>query len=150
MPAEALNDRYEMLGLEHWLILNNLGTFGFILFVSSLLYLIYYLLALCTRFKVNRRARKKLEPKLFWGFLLRMVIEGYIITLICCLINFRRLDFSYDSGWIFMNSVITVVTMPILLFFPIFSGCYMFSEFKNLNEAFCKERFGELYAAYSL
>ena len=26
----------------------------------------------------------------------------------------------------------------------------MFSEFNNLNEAFCKERFGELYAAYSL
>ena len=150
VPAEALNDRYEALGLEHWLLMNNLGTFGCILLFSPFLYVGYYVIACCKGFKICRRATKRLEPKLFWGFLLRMIIEGYVITLICCLINIRRLDFEVDTKWVFSNSIITVVIMPILIFFPIFSICYMLSNFNDLNEVFCKERFGELYAAYSL
>ena len=129
IEAEALNERYEELGLEHWLILNNMGTFGLILLLSSLLYLIYYLIACLYCFKVFRRARKKLQPKLFWGFLLRMVIEGYMITCICCLLNLRRLDFSMESEWIFTNSFATLVVAPILVLFPIFSICYMYSNF---------------------
>ena len=128
IPAEAFNDRFEIFGLEHWLLMNNLGTFGCILLFSPVLYLLSHLIGWCKAFKVCRQAKKKLELKLFWGYLLRMMIESYMITFICCLLNILQLDFSTGSGWVLANSIITVLTMPFLALFPVFSICYMYSS----------------------
>ena len=93
VEAKALNDRYEQLGMEHWLLLANLGTFGAILLSSIGLYLYYYCISPCKGLKCARKTKKKLGASLFWGFILRMIIEGYMIAFICCLLNARKLDF---------------------------------------------------------
>lgn len=150
IEAEALNERFELIGLEHWLLMNNLGTFGFILLASSFVYAFYYVILACKCYKCCRRARKRLEPKLFWGLLLRMIIEGYIITLICCLLNSVKLDFSAESRFILTNSIVSVVSLPLLLLFPIVAICFMLGNFDQLKQPYTERRFGELYAAYSL
>ena len=138
VEAVALNDRYEQIGLEHWLYLSNQGTFGFIIAASMLVYMIYYCLICFKSVKCCRKTIKSLEQRLFWGFTLRLIIESYIITFICCLLNLRKLDFSLEYNWILSNSIIAVVSLPIFALFPVIAICYMWGNFADLGVPYRK------------
>ena len=68
-----------------------------------------------------------MHRNIFWGALLRMIMEGYIIGLISCLCNMRELEFNSDKAdnWTVANSVMTMIILPVLGLFPILASCFM-------------------------
>ena len=55
-----------------------------------------------------------------------MIIEGYVIGLLCCLIATRSLDFTQNiDRWTQINSFLTVIVLVLLTSFPILSIRFM-------------------------
>ena len=80
--GKPINANFETLGFEHHLLFNNFGTLGFILALLPLFYLLFYMIdPCCGEYRLCRRMGKRLHGYLFWGVLLRMIIESYIISL---------------------------------------------------------------------
>mmetsp|Transcript_5385 Transcript_5385/g.7207 ORF Transcript_5385/g.7207 Transcript_5385/m.7207 type:complete len:122 (+) Transcript_5385:444-809(+) len=94
VEGRPLSPIYEEIGLEHHLILNNYGTLGFVFACLPFLYLLHKLAEPCQACRCCRKFAKKLGKKLYWGILLRLIIEGWVIGLLSCLINLRDIDLS--------------------------------------------------------
>ena len=68
---------------------------------------------------------------LFWGLFLRVIIESFVIGILCCLLNLRLLDFSHDK-WTFANALLTLVLAPVLALFPFVAVCWMYKNWATL------------------
>ena len=153
MHAEGnpLSPSFEDLGFEHHLVLNNFGTLGIIFALTPLMYLMIFVISLCNACSCCRRTSKYFARRLYWGFLLRLVIEGYVICLICSLINLVQLDLSRDSDyWTFTNSTITLVVIPCLLIFPLGSMCFMWRNLVSLKTSSMQQKYGEMTLGYKI
>lgn len=74
-----------------------------------------------------------------------MVIQSYILGLICCLLNLRVLDYSDDADtWTKANTIITLVMFPIYVLFPIFGIQFICRNFERLDDPVIRNKFGEL------
>ena len=148
-PEPIGNENFEALGFETHLIMNSFGSLGFVFFgILPILYILSFCLSLacCSFLKCCRRSSKRLNKQLYWGVLLRMMIESYIIGLISCLLNAKNLDFSREDNWTYLNSVLAFVFLPIFLLFPAISGCFLRSKRESLeSDRSLKEKYGELY-----
>ena len=89
-----------------------------------------------------------MDKFLFWKFLIRFIMESYIIGFMCCLINLRNLDFSFEDKWTSINAVITCVIFPFLFFFPIWAIKKMYKNFGFLKQRIVNDRIGELYIGF--
>lgn len=139
-----IKQAFEDLGMEHHLLLNNYGTLGFVIAMIPLIYLIHWLIHKIQGVKCCRKFSKKLGKQLYWGMLLRLLIEGYVIGLICCLINVQRLDFSMEVKWTFVNTVLTLLALPIMVLFPILSVRFMVKNRRILNDPKMMQKYGEM------
>ena len=140
---------FEDLGFEHHLILNNFGTMGFVFAMLPFVYLIIFVASYCRACRCCRRCTKRARNYLYWSILLRLTIEGYVIGLICSLINMINLDLSRETdNWTFGNSVITLVIFPMLILFPIYCIWFMNKYRLSLNTDSMKKRYGEMTAGY--
>ena len=134
--AIPINSTFEELGFEHHLILNNFGTLGFLLSLLPLAYAMFWLLGGCRRnsCKCYKRIMKRLNRQLYWSLILRVLIESYMIGLICSLLNVRLLDFSTQQNrWTFANQVITLIILPVMCLFPILSATLMITRWRKLG-----------------
>lgn len=114
------------------------------------MYLIYFLTIPLKRYTCCFKVSKWLEGKLFWSAYIRLMMESYIIGFICCLLNIRQLDFGSGDSYTVFNSVLTVIVLPIYVLFPILHIAFMYKNFKSLGQSQMKNKFGELYAGYSI
>ena len=89
--GKPINDNFEAIGFEHHLLLNNFGTLGVFFASLPLIYAVYYCIKPCQGIYCCRKSAKRLGKYLFWRSTLRLIIECYIIGLICCLLNAREL-----------------------------------------------------------
>lgn len=131
-----ISSTFEELGFEHHLILNNFGTLGFLLSMLPLAYAMFWLLEGFRRSscKCYKRFMKRLNRQLYWSLILRVLIESYLIGLICSLLNVRLLDLSSDSNrWKFANQVITLIILPVLCLFPGLSAIFMITRWRKLR-----------------
>ena len=76
---------------------------------------------------------KKLGSHLFYGSIVRIITESYIIALMSAMININSLDFSLEDGWACANTVITLITLAILTLYPIVAVVFMFSNWAKLS-----------------
>ena len=92
-----------------------------------------------------------MQKRLYWGVILRMMIEGYVIGLLSCLINMKSLDFTEDQDrWTFANSIISVVVLVILTMFPIIAARFLVRNRFQLSKPSMHQRFGEMTHGYNL
>ena len=90
-----------------------------------------------------------MQKKLYWDVLLRSIIEGYVIGLICALVNMVNLNFSRDTDhWTFINSVITLVIFPILIIFPFYGVCFMARNKPKLRSISMRQKYGAMTDGY--
>ena len=147
--VEAFTPYFETIGLEHVLLFQNFGTLGFVIAAQPIIYITYYIMASCAgRIKCCKRNSRKLGRILFWNSLLRLVIESFVIGILCCLLNARELEFDTENKWTYANAVLTLIFLPIFAFFPIISGLCMCRGFKKLENEDVKEKYGELYDGF--
>ena len=92
----AYNEKFEDLGFQSTLFINNLGTFAvvFLLYFVALSFL--HCLYSCQHIGyVKKRLIIPLKEKLVINFLITMMFESYSQILICCFINFKTI--AWDS-----------------------------------------------------
>ena len=96
IEGKPLSPVFEELGFEHHMMLNNYGTLGFVFLSMPLAYIIHCFSSSCSNIKCCIRFSRSFGRKIYWGIMLRMIIEGYVIGLLSCLINARSLDFTQE------------------------------------------------------
>ena len=146
-------DRFKDLGFEHHLLLDNFGTLGFVLACLPFVYFFEWILrTCCLGYKWCKRQQKSLFKSLYWGTILRLIIESYIIGMICCLINLRELDFTtiLTDEWIYANSLLTCIFLAVFALFPFLGVRYMYRNWDLLKKDQEERRFGEIYAGFNL
>ena len=87
IEGEPLNEKFEEIGFEHHLVLNNFGTLGFVLSSLPFLYLLQAITSICQGIKCCRKFSKGLGNKLYYSIVLRTIIESYVIGMICTFIG---------------------------------------------------------------
>ena len=148
--GEAISPNYETVGIESVYLIINLGSLGVIIMLYPFLFLAYYLMGICSNFKFCRKQRKRLGKNLFWGAVLRLIIESYMIGFLCCAVNFKNLNFDYSQRWEFTNTVLATTLISIFILFPIFSTRYLIKHFVKLRERSFTQTYGELYHGLNL
>lgn len=131
--GEAITANFETVGLESSYIINNLGSLGLVIMLYPLLYLLYYVSAYCRCCKFVRKRRKSLHRNLFWGALFRLVIESYLIGLLCCAINYRLVGYSVDSPWDQANAAFCTLLAVVYLSFPLYVMCFLSKNWNQLQ-----------------
>ena len=133
--GRPINSNFETLGFEHHILLNNFGSLGFIVvFIILPSYPLYYIMKQFHWVRCCRKSAKRLRKYLFWGALLRILLESYVIGYICCAVMSLELGFSHVSNWTYYNSVLTVIIFPILIVFPFISAIFMLVRWNNLRK----------------
>ena len=131
--------------------MNNFGTLGFIIVcVLTPLYLTYWLFTKFNGYRVCKKVTKRIGAYLIWGTILRMMIESYVIGLICCSLNIRDIRLRGVDKWTMSNSALTLFLFPVFTIFPFISAIFMLRNWKRLDNKYFKERFGELYAGFNI
>ena len=58
--------------------------------------------------------------QLFWGALIRLIIESLPIGILCCAVNLTEMNFDLKGdNFVFANAVMTVFFTSIFVLFPI-------------------------------
>lgn len=150
--AFPINENFERSGFEHHLLLNNFGSLGIVCVGYFFLIIGNYIASRCCyRVKCCRKRTRALTASLYWNIPMRVIMESYTIGFICCLLNMRILDFSRDDKWVYSNTILTLVILPVLVFFPILAGRFMYRNFHDLedNKAI-QVKYGELYEGWNM
>ena len=134
IEGQPINDQFEKVGFEHHLLFHNFGTLGLVIACLPVIYLLYGSTGFCDRFKTMRRQRKKLAKNLFYGWPIRIMIESYVIGVICILLNVKTLDLQGETTWVSFNSFMSLIMMCIFSLFPIYSIGFMLYNFDQLKE----------------
>ena len=78
-------------------MLNNLGTLGVIILGLVPLVIFQFIVAKCfCKFKCCFKLAHRLVKWLYFGAILRVIIESYVISFLCSLVNLQAIEF--DSG----------------------------------------------------
>ena len=85
---------FEQVGLEHHLVMNNFGTLGLIFSILPLFMVIQIMTNSCKKVRCCKKLSKFISRRLYYNYPIRIVIESYVIALICCFINLNDLEFS--------------------------------------------------------
>ena len=128
-------------------LLLNFGSLGMVLMMYPLLYIYQFLIAFCSFSDRCRRHRRKLGDNLYWGALLRLLIESYMIGILGCFLNIEIISFdsANSSTWQILNAYFTVLMTFVFGIFPIATIGYMAVNFKALGIKKVKQQFGEFY-----
>ena len=148
VEGKPVSDAFASLGIDHHLILNNFGTMGIVFAILPLVYLTIGIASYC-KVACCRKCTKRMKKKLYWDVLLRSIIEGYVIGLICALVNMINLNLSRDTDhWTFINSVITLVIFPILIIFPFYSVYFLARNKPTLKTTKMHQKYGAMTEGY--
>jgi len=118
-----MNDKFEEIGFEHHLVLNNFGTLGFVLAILPFLYVLHACTNIFQGIKCCRKFSKKLGTKLYYAIVLRTIMESFVIGLICTFVGLINMDFSRNDNWTYINSIVSIITLVMFGIFPIW-GLY--------------------------
>ena len=115
--------------------MENFGTLGFIFAIMPLFYVFHYSTKFCRSIRCCRRLSYKMNRRLYYGYLLRLILESYIIGWICCLINYVSMDLSSEAdSWTRLNEFITIIAGLVFILFPIVGTLILFVNFKHLKQ----------------
>mmetsp|Transcript_46320 Transcript_46320/g.61322 ORF Transcript_46320/g.61322 Transcript_46320/m.61322 type:complete len:231 (+) Transcript_46320:378-1070(+) len=96
------------------------------------------------------KCKKKVNRFLYWGFVLRLILESYIIGFICSLINLSSLDLSTDADrWTRTNSYVTLFVFALLILFPFWGAYLMLTRFEVLHDRNMVLKYSEMHEGYS-
>lgn len=148
--GKPFSDKFEALGMEHHLIMNNLGTLGVVIVVILVLHFVQKFINWFQGIKCCRKSARRLASTLYYGAVLRTIMESYVISLMSSLINLETVDFTESDSWTLLNTCIAWLFLVILLIFPFFSILYMLGNWDMLQHRYIHGRFGEIHMGYSL
>ena len=150
IEGKSFSGKFEELGMDHHLTMNNLGTLGFVMVLLIPLCFIHKIISYCKAIRCCRKSAQRLGGILYYGTVLRLIMESFVIGFLATLINLQGIDFSNEDKWTFANAIITCILFPIFLLFPLFATLFMLGNWDMLNTQHIKPSFGEIYDGFSL
>ena len=140
--TEPLSPNFATLGFDSMWFSNNMGSLGIVFVLLALLYLLWPISS-CPRKKLPA-ASHWIESSLYWNLLLRTVIEGYIIVVLCALINFKSLN--WEDTWESFNSALSIATIFFLVAFPLRIAYLLWVNKSQLENRAFKRKYESTYA----
>ena len=117
---------------------------GVIALFIPIIYLISPITRCCESDHRVSKLRRNLNKSLYWGFMLRGLVEAYIIIAICALINFKQLQL--DGDWEVVNTALSISMLLGLISFPIFISMFLHKNKYRLSDKSNLNMYGTLYA----
>ena len=97
-PGEPFNDNMEDLGFDTQYMLNNMGSMVvFYLLYPPLALISHISLKLKDRFDFCLMTRRYLRERIYYGVIIVVIFETYVVVALCCVISLPALEFS-SSG----------------------------------------------------
>jgi hypothetical protein len=112
-----------------WFI-HNLGTMGLIILSFPILVFFELILRPFKNTKKLVEWQQSLSKTLYWNFLIRILLESYMIVIVCALINMTDLDFSNTGRSIISSSAIFFASVCVVL--PFFTYFFLRKNFHRL------------------
>jgi len=144
--GEPIAKNFEDFGYEKRNFIQNLGSiyYFFPLVAIWLLLLVLLKLLALSGFSGPQKWYLWLKNKLFWNFLLRLLIESYLELHLSSTINAANLYWSSNSGdW--LASLTTLPVAFVVNAFPIWLFMFLRRNHERLSEEEFKARFGATY-----
>ena len=148
LPTGPYNEKFEDLGFNSTLFLNNLGTFAvvFLLYFTALLFLVC--LKCCKKHENVKKLGITLREKLVMNFLISMLFESYSQIVICCFINFKTI--SWSTIGVNIQTSFAILFFCGCIIFPIWIICRLTKKFDRLQSFSYRIQFGEFYLELDL
>ena len=116
--TEPVSEGFEQIGFESQYFLVNMGTMVIFYAIYLLCFLIAPVLRACRGCsKFIKRRSKKLDAGVYWGNLITLLQESYMIIIVCVLINIQI--FSMDSLGLQVMSILCATFLALLIILPI-------------------------------
>ena len=117
-----------------------------------MLYILHALFNCCINCcECSRRISNKLGRSLYYSYLLRMVLESFLVGYICCMLNLRVIDFTVEADmWTRANEIATLVIFLMYIIFPIGGCIFLYRNFRLLRTPVFVQKYGELTTGLSL
>ena len=98
-----------------------------------------------------------MRRKLYYGNLIRLIIESFVIGMICSLISMKVI-LSRDGHqpneerdlWTQANEIIAYIATSVFILFPILGTVFLHRRFDQLQETHFYLSFGELMQGYNI
>ena len=144
-PTDAVDENFGTLGFDSRYFLVNLGSMIVFVIFYILGLIISPILSICSfgRFKGIKKIRNKLNSKIFWGTLIVLMNETYMMMIVCVLINMQIL--STDSPGLQAMSIMCVALLFLTVFLPACFLSKLYRDFENLKTKDMKLKYGALY-----
>ena len=123
----------------------NLGTMFvfYLIYIFIAMFIAPSLLCCRTRSKRIKKCSKKLNKAVYWGVLLTLLNESYIIAIVCVMINLKI--FSMDSLGLQIMSISGAVFITLAVLIPTTIITYLLVNFKHLKSPVIEDKYGALY-----
>ena len=95
-----------------------------------------------------KRASFKLDNTIYWGMLITLMNESYMIIVVCVLLNIKI--FSMENLGLRVMSVLCAIFLFFSVFLPIMFIWRLSRNFEQLNEVELKRKYGALYEELKL
>lgn len=133
-PTDPIDSHFEAIGFESQYLLVNMGSLfiGYIFYAMMLFFITPT--ARCCKKKCNCCVKfsKKTRRDTYWGSLLTLLNESYVILTVCVLINIRI--FSLESRGLAAMSFLSAFFLAFLILVPIIFISKLMSSFKLLDQ----------------
>ena len=118
-PTDPIDSNFESVGFESQYFLVNMGT----MVIFYLIYLFFFILAPIIRLlrkscRCMKRCSKRLDRSIYWGSLITLMNESYMIIIVCALINIKI--FSMDSTGLSVMSILCAILLSLTIILPIY------------------------------
>ena len=144
--AGAFSLNFQASGYEYMFILENMGTFFFLVqiyLLGSMLTIAIGLLAL--KIYQLRNIHNKIKKQLFWPVALRLLFEAYLQLCICVAIGLINLSWSDKSFSIMYCTIFTLCFAVIVLCIPFYVSVFYYCKLDKVEDENFKQKYGNLY-----
>ena len=143
-----MSSNFEQLGYRSTSCILNLETI-FLITIGSLAIIFLVLILKLTVYRIFpvngflMRYFDSLYKTLFFDYIIRFFLEGYIELMISSLLNIPNL--SYESSGEYFSAIFAQIFCGILIFFPFVILFFIFGNHEILEKSFLSRKFGSLW-----
>jgi len=141
----ALTDNFDSVGFSTTLFFNNMGSLIFALVMSPLLAIVAKILFLFKQYPKLIRRAKKIEKGIYWNNTIRVLLESYIVMVVCCSIQSTNYEFSSGSWGKIVYSCVAIFYSAVCLILPFFQAIFCYKNFDKLDDEKFERKWGVLW-----
>ena len=125
---DPFNQSFESFGLESYYAIANLGTVFAVVIVYLILMIIQFTAwVFASKMRRAKKVSEKLSNFLYWGGIIRLLMEGFLEMIIATMLNVRRNNWDMTYSLLLSNIFSWLMTL-ILTLFPVWIICFYSSR----------------------